>query len=84
MAEFKLQQYNQKTYKVVDSVFVPDISYKLTKERPMFSEVDKGEVIAKSGESTIKSPSSGYVILAPKGINITKSTDEVLFITQLI
>ena len=84
MIDFDKKEYSSKKYLINGSIIVPNNSYKLAKEFPMFSNIKKGQVIARGNKQDILSNQNGLAILAPKGINILNHNEEALFICKEI
>ncbi|MEC8067360.1 MAG: succinylglutamate desuccinylase/aspartoacylase family protein [Pseudomonadota bacterium] len=73
---------NQRVYTIHSSVLLPDDSYELVREFPMFGKIMKGEVIAKGKGGDILSSIDGVTILAPKNKKVTNYEEEALFICE--
>ncbi len=69
-------------YRVVDSILLPDESYELTSDFPMFSPIRKEDVLATGNGKPLLSPLDGHAIFAPGKRKPVSIAEEALFLTE--
>lgn len=77
----KVPELVRRHYAVVDSVILPDESYELSGDYPMFSKITQGEVLATGNGAPVLSPLDGHAIFAPGKRKPVNFKEEALFLT---
>ncbi len=69
-------------YRMVDTLWFPDESYKLARDFPNFCEISKDEVLAQGDQGEIVSPLDGCAHFAPKEMRVLSIKEEVMFLSE--
>ncbi len=70
------------TYRIINSIFFPDASYRLIHPFKFYEAISAGQILAEGAGDPICSPCDGLVIMPPLGTEVQNIEEEVFFISS--